>query len=274
MPNNGFQFKQFFIAHDQCAMKVGTDSIVLGSWVEFHQGLFSGEARSNADQDDGNRVINLLDIGTGSGLLAVMMAQKIAEYSQTHQVDILPYIQAIEPDEAALLQARENMAASLWKDWFQLHHGRIQDIAFQPASMDLIVCNPPYFQSQQMSQNDINAERFSQQRRMARHQDSLSLHELVNQVALLLKPSGEFYCVLPYEQAEDFIQILAEHSLHIKSRLSVKATSMKPVKRIIWRVVKEPPTDEVQELELVIHDASGGYSDDYIKLCRAFYVNF
>lgn len=274
MPKNGFQFKQFFIAHDQCAMKVGTDSIVLGSWVEFHKGLFSGVATNKSNKANVTRVINLLDIGTGSGLLAIMMAQRIAEYCQPYQIDVLPYIQAVEPDESAFQQAHENMMASLWKDWFHLHHERIQDVACQPASMDLIVCNPPYFQSQQMHHNDINAERFSQQRRMARHQDTLSLHDLVTQVALWLKPSGEFYCVLPYEQAEAFTQILANHSLHIKSRLSVKATSVKPVKRIIWRVTKELLMDEVQEHELVIHDAEGGYSDDYIKLCRAFYVNF
>ena len=253
MSNNGFQCKQFYIAHDLCAMKVGTDSLILGSWVD------------GVNQVRKSNAVQVLDIGTGSGLLAIMMAQKLSSVSAQ--------IHAVEPNAEAFNQALTNMQASPWAECFELRHGRIQEAQFETGQFDLIVCNPPYFEQQKMHVNDKNAERFTDQRRMARHQDSLSFNELLSCVANLLADNGEFYCVLPSEQALGFESILAEYGLLIRKKLNVKTTVKKPVKRCCWCIVKAFE-GETEEQELVIHDSDGSYSDAYKELCGDFYLNF
>lgn len=282
MASNGFKFKQFFIAHDKCAMKVGTDSIVLGSWVDV------------------NHAHRILDIGTGSGLLAIMLAQKCAtsmEQDDNHIRDEFhaqenrakPFVvTAIEPEKTAFLQAKENVALCPWSERINVYPTRLQDWLGQSNDdgqdlsqrFDLIVCNPPYFASQSMRDTDHGAKRFSETRRLARHRDLLGLSELAIHVNRLLSSHGAFYCILPAADERPFELEIQRASLVVEKKLFIKSTPNKAVKRIAWKIGKradiddEKPDDNVVEEHLIIYSSGQEYSVEYRQLCQGFYLKF
>lgn len=185
MANPFFQFKQFTVWHDKCAMKVGTDGVLLGAWASV-QGAH-----------------RILDIGTGTGLVALMLAQRSLPDAN---------IVALEIDEAAAGQAKENVARSPWKDRIEVVK---QDFLFyqSPDKFDVIVSNPPYFVDS-LSCPD-------QQRSMARHNDSLTYEKLLKGVADLLKKEGTFTIVIPTDVADRVKTAASEYHLYATRQLNV-----------------------------------------------------
>ena len=233
MPNPFFKFKQFIIHHDRCAMKVGTDGVLLGAWVNL----------SNSQ--------HILDIGTGTGLIALMMAQRCKASNIT----------AIDIDEEAVNQANENIQASPWKEQVKAVQ---QDIcSYQPNVLfDTIVSNPPYF---------INSLKSSDaQRNTARHTDSLSAEDLMRKSAELLTEEGHFSIILPTEQIEELIQIGERVGLYPSRRTNVITRPGLLPKRTLMEFCKRNtsyPTDE-----LIVELDRHVYSEEYIALTRDFYL--
>ena len=234
MPNPFFTFKQFTIRHDRCAMKVGTDGVLLGAWVNL----------SNSH--------HILDIGTGTGLIALMMAQRCNDCDIT----------AIDIDTEAVSQANENIQASPWKEKVIAMQ---QDIrTYKPNVLfDTIVSNPPYF---------INSLKSSDaQRNTARHTDSLSAEDLMRKTAELLTEEGHFSIILPSEQIEELIQIGERVGLYPSRRTHVITRPGLSPKRTLVEFCKR--NTSYQTDELIVELDRHVYSEEYIALTRDFYLN-
>ncbi|QHJ12030.1 tRNA1(Val) (adenine(37)-N6)-methyltransferase [Paraglaciecola mesophila] len=248
MKRQGFQFKQFFIEHKDCAMKVGTDSIMLGSWVTCPTCSIE------------NTPQQFLDIGTGSGLLAVMLAQKSTEHT---------YITGIDIDSDAIGQAKRNMTNSPWSDKLIAQQTSLQ--AFQISMVEqkftLIISNPPYFNSPLSTD-----ERDAKKRIQARQTSKLTHQELLENVAQLLADDGTFYCVLPSDVCEAFIGHANTLGLHLIKQLTVFSKPNTPALRelLAFRFAARPLHTE----SLTIYTENHLYSGDYMALCKDYYLNF
>ena len=231
--SGGFRFKQFFVAHDNATMKVGTDSILLGSWAEV--------------PDSGR----CLDIGTGSGILALMLAQRSANVRVT----------ALELDEVSVQVARQNALNSPWPARIEVLHERLQ--SHDALQYECIVANPPYFPA---------AAEHAQHQHMARHQVGLSLHELAHHVGRLLAVDGIFSLVLPLTQGDEFIAQALHQGLHVQRRLNISATSGSEIRRVLVSFGRAACDPVIQSLH--IYDENRQYSAAFRQLCRAFYLNF
>ena len=232
MPNPYFKFKRFTIYHDKCAMKVGTDGVLLGAWTNV------------------NTSKKILDIGTGSGLVALMLAQR-CEASIT----------AIDIDKEAVEQAQININASNWKNRMEVIHTDL--CKYSPQNLfDTIVSNPPYF-IDSLKCDDI-------QRNTARHNDTLTSEQLFENVSQMLCPEGEFSLILPFEQSESAISIAEKYGLHPTRHTRVITRPGLPPKRSLLAFKKRPeeyiPQDLVIELERHV------YSEEYIALTKEFYL--
>lgn len=232
MPNPYFSFKRFTVYHDKCAMKVGTDGVLLGAWTHV---------------DTSQRI---LDIGTGSGLVALMLAQR-CEASIT----------AIDIDSEAVEQAQININASDWKERMEVYHTDL--CKFSPEHLfDTIVSNPPYFVDS-LKCSDI-------QRNTARHNDTLTSEQLFGNVSRMLCEEGEFSLVLPFEQTESAISIGEKYGLYPTRHTRVITRPGLPPKRSLLAFKKHPeeyiPQDLVIELERHV------YSKEYIALTKEFYL--
>ena len=218
-----FRFKQFFVNDDRCAMKVGTDGVLLGAWCPA-----------------GTRV---LDIGTGCGLIALMVAQRCPEA----QID------AIDIDEAAVEQAKENGVRAF--------HARLQE--WNGGPYDLIVPNPPYFQN--------SLKNPDKGRQTARHTDTLSYAELLQHSARLLTDSGQLALILPAEAETEVREMAAQYNLSLTRVTRVYSKVSKPIRRVLmaFGFSKEIP---LQEDILVLEDEKGGRSRPYQELCKEFYL--
>lgn len=235
---NPFHFKQFTIQQDRCAMKVGTDGALLGAWA-------------NVDE-----VNSVLDIGTGTGLLALMIAQRAPQAA----------IHAIEINEAAFFQARDNFQASPWKDRLTISHESLQAFITKKAlpKFDLILCNPPYF--------DHASPAKTTARTNARHSDSLPLETLIRSIKKLLLPNGNACLVLPYDKEIELTKELEKQALHYQEICNIKSKKNKPYKRILTSF---GPTkiETIIKTELIIHeDQTNDYSDDFVRLLKEFYL--
>ena len=233
MPNPYFAFKQFTVRHDRCAMKVGTDGVLLGAWTDLSHSR------------------RILDIGTGTGLIALMLAQRCMDARIT----------AIDLDSAAVEQAQENIQASPWKDRIEALQ---QDICtYHPnGTFDTIVSNPPYF---------INSLKCPDgQRSTARHTDTLDADRLIGKVSELLTSDGRFSIILPAEQTEDLIRVAGEKGLHPSRQTWVITRPGLSPKRILMEFRKIPVT--LQPDELVIELERHVYSEEYIALTQEFYL--
>ena len=234
---SGFTFKEFHIDHSQCAMKVGTDGIMLGAWANVEN------------------FKSALDIGTGSGLIALMLKQRNPQMAVT----------AIEIDGDAFSQAKKNVQQSKWQD-IALWQGDV--LSFEPGNQfDLIVSNPPYFNDALQSDN--------KQRMLARHTDSLSFSSLSKKVAHLLSVHGVFSVVIPCSELSLFRKSADQAKLKMVKMTYVKTTQRKVAKRVLLSFMHaDVETDKSVESEIVIHDETGNYSTEYRTLCRDFYLNF
>lgn len=235
MPATTFQFKQFHVNHDQCAMKVGTDGVLLGSWVKL----------MNAR--------HILDIGTGTGLIALMMAQKSKAF-----------IDAIDIDVDAFQQARYNVSHSPWYERIQVYLCSLQYFAINPrAKYDLVVSNPPYFIDAAKSQTLA--------RNVARHTDeTLSFDDLIAGVIRLLKPSGRFCLILPCKEGSVFFQKAISKGLFCNRITRVKTKKEKMEKRLLMEFSfhQRPVMDE----QLVIHEDELNFTAEYIELTKDYYL--
>lgn len=237
MGGGGFTFKQFHIDHSRCAMKVGTDGVLIGAWCRLPE---SGR---------------ILDVGTGTGLIAIMAAQRALQTSVT----------AIDIDRECIAQARDNVAATSWSDRIEVVESSLQD--FLPAErFDVIVSNPPYFEESLLPPDEG--------RMTARHTCSLPFGELVDGVLRLLADDGYFSLILPAAESERFLSA-AHGRLFLTRKCEVWTTPSSGVRRVMMEFVTHPPKQLPVSERLVIED--GGemrYSEEYRALTREFYLKF
>lgn len=235
MSNSYFEFKQFKIRQDKCAMKVGTDGVLLGAWTEP-----TGAKR-------------ILDIGTGSGLLAIMLAQRSSAI-----------IDAIEINQDAATQARENFESCHWSEQLQIHNVSLQEFANQPGyKYDLIITNPPFFSTGPQSP-DTN-------RAMARHNNSLTVDELILCSVKMLTREGKIALILPVELRRPLVSSIAKCALWIEKETKVIPVPGKPVSRVLLLLSRATGTNAVIN-EIVVEDnGRHGYSTQFRELTAAYY---
>ena len=244
---SGFQFKQFFIEHKHCAMKVGTDSIMLGSWVEPEQAQ------------------TILDIGTGSGLLSLMLAQKSLATAQILGIDV---------DADAIQQASQNAVSCPWSEKLKFCQVPLQNLAQVPKlnqHFDLIVSNPPYFAQNPKSNVQNNQSAYST-RVLARQTISLEHNELLQYVNIHLSQQGCFYCVLPEQNSDVFIQTALQHNLQLHKLLLVQSQPNSKITRVLLKFGRSLTCAQINRL--TIYDKDKHYSDAYVNLCKAYYLRF
>ncbi|MBN3583986.1 methyltransferase [Algoriphagus aestuarii] len=235
MPNSWFQFQQFRIHQDRCAMKISTDAVLLG-------GL--------ATSEDPKRI---LDVGTGTGVIALMLAQRHDSAQLT----------AVELDEAAAFQAGENFSTSKFAERIDLWQGFFQDFKSDPI-FDLIVSNPPYFPDHLKSKNS--------QRNQALHTDSLSFEELISKVKGLLTKSGKFWVILPERQMKDFAIQSEREGLYPDQSFILRD---RPNKKVIRKIISFSflKSATVQH-EIFIKNEDGTPHESYKSIVKGFLLEF
>lgn len=235
MPNPYFKFKQFTVYHDRCAMKVGTDGVLLGAWADIAKAK------------------DALDIGTGSGLISLMLAQR----------NTTMRVKAIDIESEAIAQARYNIEHSPFAGRVDCEHVSMQEFVKSHAKKyDLIVSNPPFFNKSLRSPNE--------QRTLARHTDTLPMEELVALSALLLTEQGRLALIYPYEYRDKLTEATYNNSLYIRRLTNVFPTPSSLPKRILAELttIKE----ETIEDELIIETERHVYSESFTKLVKDFYL--
>lgn len=236
MRGKGFTFKQFYIDHSRCAMKVGTDGTLLGAWAEV-----PAEGR-------------ILDIGTGTGLIAIMAAQRTSSARIT----------AIDIDSACIEQARENVAATEWHERIEVTLSSLQEFA-SAELFDVIISNPPYFVDSLLSPDAS--------RTTARHTETLSFTDLVQGVERLLAPEGRFALILPPAEMAQFLTA-ARGRLYVQRRCEVWTTPRSGVRRIMAELSFTPNASPKSEKLIIEDNGPQGYSEEYKRLTRDFYLKF
>ena len=205
---------------------------------------------------------NILDIGTGSGLLALMMAQKSLQDARISAIDI---------DFQAVNQASKNSRNSPWPDKIQFTHTELQRFS-SSLSFDLIISNPPYFVPKHGELGKSDPQFIEQQRRTARHTVCLTFEHLLLSVSRLLAKNGVFTCVLPVVEGDILVELAKDVGLFCEAKLLVASTPNKPVSRVLLRFSFARNSCNVEEI--VIRDLNSAYTKDYKKLCKDFYLNF
>lgn len=232
-----FSFKQFSIKQDKTAMKVGTDGVLLGAWTPISNNPFS-----------------VLDIGAGTGIIALMLAQR----SKAEQID------ALEIDEDAYEQAVENFEASPWADRLFCFHAGLDEFIDEPEDeYDLIVSNPPFYAEDYKTENE--------QRDLARFQDAMPFEELVEAADLLLSENGIFALIIPFKEEEKFITLAKESELYPLKITRVKGTPKSEIKRSLLAFSRNE-VSEIEIDELVIEIDRHVYTPEYIELTKDFYL--
>ena len=231
-----FTFKQFHVNQDRCAMKIGTDGVLLGAWTPLI-----------------NNPYNVLDIGAGTGILSLMLAQR----SNAEQID------AIEIDEEAYEQCVENFEASPWGDKLFCFHAGLDEFVDEPEDeYDLIISNPPFYTDDYKSDNAS--------RDLARFEDALPFEELIEAAALLLSDNGIFSVIIPYKEEERFVSLCKELDLFPLKMTRVKGTPTSEIKRSLLAFCRMEQTPLIDEL--VIEISRHNYTPEYIELTKEFYL--
>ena len=229
-----FDFKQFRIYHDRCAMKVGTDGVLLGAWANV----------TNSK--------NILDIGTGTGLIAIMLAQRCDAK-----------IRAIDIDKSSVEQAEENVAACPFKEQIRVAQDDIMNWDPQ-EKFDNIVSNPPYFTEETLPPDLA--------RSAARHTAHLTFEALVTNAQRLMLPDALFQVILPYTSVNRFITICALHGLSLLKRTDVCTKSGKPFKRSLLCFINNIDATCPKNDILPLSGAGGGRSEEYQELTKDYYL--
>jgi tRNA1Val (adenine37-N6)-methyltransferase len=236
MGNDYFCFKHFMIRQDRCAMKVGTDGALLGAWARV----------------DGCR--RILDVGTGTGLIALMLAQRSPE----------AFVDALDIDERTCRQAKENAEDSPFAERIRIHCASLSDYASEAVShYDLVASNPPYFVRSLKNPDP--------QRRIARHTDSLPPEILVREGKRLLNPGGRLAFILPAGREGEIKALAGENGLHVVRQTAVIPVSGSAAKRMLIELSASPAAF-CRIDTLWIEKARGEYSQAFIALMKDFYL--
>ncbi len=238
-----FKFKQFEIYQDRCAMKIGTDGVLLGAWTEI-----------------GNTTYNILDIGSGTGVIALMLAQRSSADN----------IEAIELEGDAFEQCAENFENSPWGDrLFCFHAGfdefvdeYTEEALDESERYDLIVSNPPFYKEEVASGDPT--------RDSARQQTSLPFDELLEGVSKLLSENGSFSTIIPFKEESQFLDLAAKNKLYPFRITRVKGTPTSETKRSLLQFSFTERNVDMNEL--IIEKERHQYTDDYIALTQDFYL--
>ncbi len=231
-----FKFKHFNIQQEKAAMKVGTDGVLLGAWVKI-------------DKD----IDSILDIGSGTGLIALQLAQR----SDAEIIDAVE----IEPD--AYEQTVENFENSAWNNRLFCYHSSFQAFADDiEDSYDLIVSNPPYFNSG-LQANDAK-------RNLARYTGKLTYKTLLQKTSKLLSEKGSCAFIIPHSDEENFLNVASENNLYPQRITRVKGTGTTPIKRSLLQLSFKKT--QVKTDTLVIEISRHNYTEAYIKLVKDFYL--
>lgn len=230
-----FIFKQFTIYHDRCAMKVGTDGVLLGAWAKLPS------------------VGNVLDVGTGCGLIAIMVAQRCNAL-----------VTGIDIDKDAIYQATENGKRTPWDNRLHFIHSSIQEYVEQKNGVyEAILCNPPFFSNSLLSPN--------KKRSVARHTSTLTFGDLIYAVTRLLHPHGTFNIILPVDRAEEFRLLGWERGLSLQQNCLVYTKSGGTPKRALMSFCKDKCCYPTME-QLFITESNGMYTQAYRELTGDFYL--
>ena len=231
-----FQFKEFTVQQDQCAMKIGTDSVLLGAWTPLDTNPFA-----------------VLDIGAGTGVLSLMLAQR----SNAGVID------ALEIDEQAYEQCVDNFETSPWADRLFCYHADLAEFVEEiEDKYELIISNPPFYSEDYKTNND--------QRDLARFTDALPFDHLVDSVSKLLSKDGIFSVVIPFKEEVNFINLASEVKLFPNKILHVKGSDTSEIKRSLLAFSFRESDIKIETL--VIETARHQYTDDYINLTKDFYL--
>lgn len=237
MPNSYFKFKEFSVNQDRCAMKVGTDGVLLGAWSNI------------------SNVKNILDIGTGTGLISLMLAQRSNAI-----------IDSIEIDMDAFIQASENFKESKWKERLNPHFCSLQNYLPENLRYDLIVSNPPYFS------NSFKPNAFS--RTVARHTESLSFDTLITHGAGLLKENGRLSVIIPFESGIAFIEVAKKEKLFLKRYCEVKPSFDKSPKRVLLDFQLNYSGNIAEDSLNIEGEKRHQYTSEYRALTKDYYLKF
>ena len=231
-----FKFKEFTVNQDQCAMKIGTDAVLLGAWVNLKDTIF-----------------NALDVGAGTGVIALQLAQR----SNAQEID------ALEVNDKAYQQCVENFENSQWNDRLFCYHASFQEFTEEmDDKYDIIISNPPFYEQNSTTINARNQARFTQH---------LSFEDLLYGVDQLLDDAGVFACVIPFQEQSKFIQLAKENNLFLHRICLVKGQASSPYKRCLMEFKKHKPK-QLQEEELIIELSRHNYTQQYIDLTKDFYL--
>nr|WP_315179295.1 methyltransferase [uncultured Flavobacterium sp.] len=232
-----FSFKQFSIQQDRCAMKIGTDGVLLGAWTPIENNPFS-----------------ILDIGAGTGVIALMLAQR----SNAEQID------ALEIDEEAYEQSVDNFENSPWSDRLFCFHAGLDEFVEEPEDeYDLIVSNPPFYTDDYKSENE--------QRDLARFADAMPFEDLIEAAALLLSENGVFSVIIPFKEEESFLALAAAYELYPLKITRVKGTPTTEIKRSLLAFSRNENAI-ITAGELIIETSRHQYTTEYIELTKDFYL--
>lgn len=236
-PGEKFRFIKFEVSHHRSTMKVGTDAVVLGAWLEV-----AGAHR-------------ILEIGTGCGIIALMLAQKS-----------LATIHAIDVDEASANEASENFAGSSWTDRLHSFHVSLNDFAANKTGIyDLIVSNPPFFQNSLLPP--------TKGRQLARHNVELTFETFLSDSSRLLSHEGKLAVILPCSEEEKFFEIAGKEGLFLHSKLNIYPKPSKPKKRVILVFSSTKRENPIVD-SIILRNEDGLYSDGYKRITKEFHAGF
>ncbi|WP_299225522.1 methyltransferase [uncultured Psychroserpens sp.] len=234
--NKPFVFKQFAVRQDQCAMKIGTDGVLLGAWTSIQ-----------------NQPFSILDIGAGTGILSLMLAQRSSA----------ELIEAIEIDDLTFEQCVDNFEQSPWYDRLFCYHASLEEFVDEADdTYDLIICNPPFYPESYKTKNN--------QRDLARFQDAMPFQQLLESVASLLSEYGLFSVVIPISEEEKIKGIASKLSLYPKRITHVRGKISSEIKRSLIEFSFIKTNTKISEL--IIETARHQYTEDYINLTKDFYL--
>ncbi|TDN95262.1 tRNA1Val (adenine37-N6)-methyltransferase [Salegentibacter sp. 24] len=238
MSNKSFKFKEFQIAQDRCAMKIGTDGVLLGAWTSLD-----------------HQPNSILDIGTGTGVIALMLAQRSPA----------PLIDAIEIDNDAFEQAVDNFEQSNWGDRLFCYHAAFEEFFEEmqdEEKYELIISNPPFYVENYTSD--------SKSRNKARFAEALPFSELIEGVSKLLHQNGEFNTIIPHKEETSFISMARKFGLLPKKITRVRGSETSKIKRSLLSFSFKEVKPE--ENELFIEISRHNYTETYKNLVKDFYL--
>ncbi len=240
-----FRFRKFSVRQTRSAMKVGTDGVLLGAWARI----------------DGCR--RVLDIGCGTGLVALMVAQRLAGTAGRGQTpgDLKEAVWGVELDHGAASEARTNARESVYRDMIRIEEGDVREMR---GSFDCLVCNPPFFPADVVSPDPGRA--------MARQAVTLSYGELWTAAGRLSSGGAAFSAIIPYSRLPEFDRLAGEQDFFPVRKCRVRPKREKPVTRALVAYLKGCRETEVGEEELVLYDSGGGRTEEYARLAGEFYL--